>query len=96
MAELKPDLLLVPYGYAEKEENWPGHAAEFHNIVKKTAVKTAAAVIGTNLVGQIIKGQWASRVYGGQSIALDKTGKIIALAKDRDRDIKLVSLTAAK
>ncbi len=96
IAALKPKLLLVPYGYAEKEENWPAHAAEFHDIVKKTAIKTGAAVVGTNLVGQITNGPWAGRVYGGQSIAVDKTGKTLALAKDRDRNIKLVSVSVAR
>jgi predicted amidohydrolase len=96
MAALKPKLLLVPYGYAEKEENWPAHAAELHEAVKKAAIKTGAAVVGTNSVGQITKGPWAGRVYGGQSIAVSKTGKILAVAKDRDRDIKLVSISFAK
>lgn len=96
MAALKPKLLLVPYGYAEKEENWPAHAGEFHDIVKKTATTTGAAVVGTNSLGQITNGPWAGRVYGGQSIAVDNTGKVLAFAKDRDRDIKLVSITFVK
>jgi predicted amidohydrolase len=96
MAALKPNLLLVPYGYAEKEENWPSHAGEFHDIVKKTATATGSAVVGTNSLGQITKGPWAGRVYGGQSISVDNTGKTLAVAKDRDRDIKLVSISFAK
>jgi predicted amidohydrolase len=47
-------------------------------------------------VGEITKGPWAGRVYGGQSVAADKTGKIIAVAKDRDRDIAIVSINPAK
>jgi predicted amidohydrolase len=94
MAALKPDLLLVPYGYAEQEQKWPAHGQEFHDTVKKAAMRTGAAVIGTNLVGQITKGPWSARVYGGQSIAVDKTGKILTVAKDRDRDIKIVSINA--
>ncbi|MFH1369763.1 MAG: carbon-nitrogen hydrolase family protein [Planctomycetota bacterium] len=95
MAALKPNLLLVPYGYAEQEANWPAHGQQFHQIVIDAAKRTGAAVVGTNLVGQITKGPWAGRVYGGQSIAVDKTGKIFGIAKDRDRDIKLVSITTA-
>jgi N-carbamoylputrescine amidase len=90
MAALKPNLLLVPYGYAEQEANWPAHSQEFHNVVKKAALRSAATVVGTNLVGQITKGPWSGRVYGGQSVVADKTGKIIAVAKDRDRDIKVI------
>ncbi len=92
MAALKPALLLVPYGYAEREANWPAHSREFHDVVKKAAIATGATVVGTNLVGQITKGPWAGRVYGGQSVAVDKTGKIIAVAKDRDRDIKVTQI----
>jgi N-carbamoylputrescine amidase len=93
MAALKPNLLLVPYGYAEKENNWPAHSQEFHDVVKKAAIATGATVVGTNLVGLITKGPWAGRVYGGQSVAVDKTGKILGIAKDRDRDIKLVFIS---
>jgi predicted amidohydrolase len=96
MAELKPNLLLVPYGYAEDEQKWPAHGEEFHKVVTETAKRTGTAVIGTNPVGRISKGPWAGRVYGGQSIAVDKLGSIIDTARDRDRDIKIVPLAAIK
>jgi predicted amidohydrolase len=96
MAELKPDLLLVPYGYAEDEQKWPAHGEEFHKVVAETAKRTGAAVIGTNPVGRISKGPWAGRVYGGQSIAVDKAGNIIDTAKDRDTDVKIVPIVAIK
>lgn len=89
MAEMKPDLLLVPYGYAEKEQRWPDHGKKLKFTVTKAASRTNAVVVGTNLVGEITKGPWAGYVFGGQSIAADRTGKTIAIAKDRDRDIKL-------
>jgi predicted amidohydrolase len=92
MAELEPDLLLVPYGYAAPENQWPGHGRELEKVVKKTAIKTGAPVIGTNLIGEITKGPWKGRTYGGQSIAVDKTGKTISIAKDRDRDINIVQI----
>jgi predicted amidohydrolase len=96
MAALKPNLLLVPYGYAEQESNWPRHGQELQRVVTNAAKRTGIVVIGTNLVGEIAKGPWAGRVYGGQSVAADKTGKIIAVAKDRDRDIRIISINAAK
>jgi len=91
MAALKPDLLLVPYGYAAAEDEWPGHGRELEKVVANTARKTKAFVIGTNLVGEITKGPWKGRIYGGQSVAADRTGRVVTIAKDRDRDIKIVS-----
>ena len=92
MAGLKPDLLLVPYGYAAPENNWPGHGKQLQKVVVKTARKIGAPVVGTNLVGQITNGPWRGRVYGGQSIAADKNGKIIAVCNDRDRDIRIITV----
>ncbi len=34
---LKPDLLLVPYGYAAVEEDWPGHGKELERVVCNAA-----------------------------------------------------------
>jgi len=92
VAALKLDLLLVPYGYAAVENEWPGHGKELENVVTGTAKKTSAPVVGTNLIGEITKGPWKGRVYGGHSIAVDKTGKAISIAKDRDRDINIVCI----
>ena len=92
MAALNPDLLIVPYGYAEAENEWPGHGKELVKVVTNTAKKTGAFVIGTNLVGEITNGPWKGRTYGGQSVAADRTGKVILVAKDRDRDIKIISV----
>jgi predicted amidohydrolase len=92
MAALKPDLLLVPYGYAATENAWPRHGKELERVIKKTAQETGAFVIGTNLVGEITRGPWRGRTYGGHSVAVDKTGRVISLAKDRDRDINIVSI----
>jgi predicted amidohydrolase len=92
MAALKPDLLIVPYGYAAEEDEWPGHGKQLLKVIRNTARKTAAFVVGTNLVGEITKGPWKGRVYGGQSVAVDKTGRTIAIAKDRDRDVRIVTI----
>ena len=92
MEELKPDLLLVPYGWAAPENKLPEHGQEMAKVVKKAASKIGAYVIGTDLVGEITKGPWAGQVYGGQSVAADGNGTVLAVAKDRDRDIKMVRL----
>ncbi len=96
MAALKPNLLLVPYGYAEEEQNWPAHSEEFHKVVTEAAKRTGASVLGINPVGRISRGPWSGRVYGGKSVAVDKMGNIIDTAKDRDRDVKIVPITATK
>jgi predicted amidohydrolase len=92
MAELNPDLLLVPYGYAAPENHWPEHGKELEKVVKKAAIKTGSPVVGTNRRGEITKGPWKGRIYGGHSIAVDKAGKTISIAKDRDRDINIVRI----
>ncbi|NIP23894.1 MAG: carbon-nitrogen hydrolase family protein [Phycisphaerae bacterium] len=92
MAQLKPDLLLVPYGYAEQEKNWPEHGKELERVVSEAGRKTGAVVIGTNLVGEITKGPWKGRIFGGHSVAADKNGETLTIGTDRDRDIKIVTV----
>ena len=92
MAALKPDVLLIPYGYAAAEDEWPGHGKELEKVVTNTAQKTGAFVIGTNLVGEITHGPWKDRIYGGQSLAADRTGRIVSVVKDRDRDINIINI----
>ena len=92
MAKLKPDLLLVPYGYAEKENNWPEHGKQLEKVVNEVGRKIGAPAIGTNLVGEITKGAWKGRIFGGHSVAADKNGKTLTIGADRDRDIKIVSI----
>lgn len=95
MASLKPDLMLAPYGWAAAEEKWPDHAKELHKVVSHAAVRTAAPVVGTNLVGQITKGPWSGQVYGGQSIVSKKNGDPLITLADRDRDIGVVEVQLA-
>jgi predicted amidohydrolase len=92
MAMLKPDLLLVPYGYAATEDEWPGHGKKLEKVIMNTARKTKAFVIGTNLIGEITHGPWKGRIYGGQSVAADRTGRIVSVAKDGDRDIITINV----
>jgi predicted amidohydrolase len=96
MAGLKPDLVLVPYGWAAKEEQWPQHGQELRKIVAKAALTTKAPVVGVDLVGEIIHGSWTGMTYGGQSVAADANGEIIAIASDRDREVKIVEIFIEK
>jgi len=92
MARLQPDLVIVPYGYAEEEAAWPEHGQQLERVVANTAKVTGAPVIGTNLIGQITHGPWAGRTYGGHSVCADRTGAILALCRDFDRDIRMVEI----
>lgn len=92
MARQQPDLLLVPYGWAAQQGEWPDHGQSLQKVVKNAALKTGAFVIGTDLVGQVSSGPNAGRVYGGQSVVVDNAGNILMKARDRDRDVKVVSL----
>ena len=96
MAALKPDLLLVPYGYAAVEDDWPGHGRELERVVGNAAKRTGAAVIGTNAVGEISNGPWRGRLYGGQSAAADKNGQTIAQCRDRERQVRVISVQIGK
>lgn len=96
MTALNPDLLLVPYGWAAPEEKWPDHGKELEKVVRNTAKRTATAVVATNLVGEITKGPWKGQVFGGQSIAIDKDGKTLTIARDRDRDIKIIDIKTGR
>ena len=92
MKELKPDLMLIPYGWAAGEDAWPGHAKALERTVQNAAKIIGCPVIGTDLIGQISHGPWKGLVYGGASVVSDKNGNILALGKDRDKEIILVDI----
>jgi predicted amidohydrolase len=92
MTGLKPDFLLVPYGYAERGKNWPEHGRKLEKVVVKAAKTTGAFVVGTNVIGEISKGPWKGRIFGGHSVLADKNGKILTIGADRDREIKIFSV----
>lgn len=93
MAGLNPDLVLVPYGWAAQEEKWPQHGLELQKTVSKAARVIGAPVVGVDLVGEITHGPWTGMTYGGQSVTADSQGAIIAVAKDRDREVMIVPLS---
>jgi predicted amidohydrolase len=98
MADLQPDLVLVPYGYAAEESAWPDHGKALERVVSNAAKVIGAPVIGTNLIGQITHGPWTGRTYGGHSVAAmrqpcmqeKKEALVQVVARDFDRDIRLV------
>ena len=92
MKAKKPSLLLIPYGWAADESEWPEHGKELQQVVQNAATKVGCPVVGTDLIGEISDGPWKGKTYGGQSYAADKTGKVIGVGKDRDRDIVIVKV----
>lgn len=90
MEAQRPDLLLIPYGWAAPEEAWPGHGDNLRDVVQNVARTVHCPVIGTDLVGEITNGPWNGQVYGGQSVAADRDGSILARGRDRDREIMVV------
>lgn len=92
MKDLKPDYVLIPYGWAAEETKWPEHGKELMKTVQKAAKAVGCPVIGTDLVGEITHGPWTGQVYGGQSIAADAKGNVLFVSKDRDSDLSLVTL----
>jgi predicted amidohydrolase len=92
MKAKKPDLLLIPYGWAAPENAWPAHGKELEKVVKNVAGKVGCPVIGTNLIGQISHGPWKGQVYGGQSVAFDEKNNVLVLGKDRDRDLIVITI----
>jgi len=92
LREQRPDLVLVPYGWAAPEENWPGHGSELHKVVQSAARRVNAPVVGIDSVGQITCGPWTGWVFGGQSIAVDAAGTVLVVLADRDREVRVVDV----
>ncbi|MFN3490487.1 MAG: hypothetical protein ACK4YV_15200, partial [Emticicia sp.] len=79
MEEKKPELLLIPYGWAAAEIEWPDHGQELIKVVRNVGDKLNCPVIGTNMVGQISHGKWAGRIYGGLSVAYVKSNSSLII-----------------
>ena len=90
--ELAPDLMLVPYGWAAPMDQWPGHAKNLEKLVVRRAVQWKCPVVGTDLVGQMTHGPWKGQTYGGASVVVDGSGKILHILRDRDVEVRTVVL----
>ncbi|MGR3810299.1 carbon-nitrogen hydrolase family protein [Jiulongibacter sp. NS-SX5] len=82
-----PDILLIPYGWAAKEEQWPDHHQELVDVVTNMAKEASATVIGPNVVGQVAHGPWKGLTYGGLSVAYDYRKDSLIIGADRERDL---------
>jgi len=93
--KLKPDLLLVPYGWAAEIEKWPGHSKELERLITKRAALVGCPMVGTDLVGVMSQGPWKGRTYGGSSYVVDGKGQILAVLRDRDVEVRVVDVPVA-
>ncbi len=95
VASLKPDLMLVPYGWAATFDRWPQHEQDLEKLVASRAKLWKCHVVGTDLVGEMTHGPWKGQSYGGGSVIADSSGKVVALLRDRDTDLRVVDLPVA-
>lgn len=92
MAALKPDLVLIPYGWAAPEESWPDHGLSLERTVSHAARTMNAPIVGTDVVGEITHGPWKGFLYGGQSVAVDREGKTLIRCADRKEEVRVIRI----
>ena len=90
--DLRPDLMLIPYGWAAPVDRWPAHAGELERLVCRRARQWRCPVVGTNPVGAISQGPWRGQIYGAASVVADGAGNTLAVLRDRDVEIRVVEL----
>lgn len=92
LVALKPDLVLVPYGWAAPNDQWPQHSKQLENLVKARAAELRCPMAGVDLVGEMTHGPWQGQTYGGSSFVADGSGTILLQARDRDTDLRVIDL----
>jgi predicted amidohydrolase len=90
--QLKPDLVLVPYGWAAEVDKWPEHEKELEKLVVRRAQAWKCPVVGTDVVGVMTHGPWKGQTYGGASVVSDGSGKVLAVLRDRDVEVRVIDL----
>jgi len=92
IARLKPDLMLIPYGWAAQSDKWPRHGDELARIVADRAKVWGCPVVGTDLVGVMTHGPWKGQTFGGASVVADGAGNVVATLRDRDVEVRIVDV----
>jgi len=88
----KPDLMIVPYGWAAKNEEWPEHSQKLVELVVKRARDVKCPVVGIDLVGVMSAGPWKGYTYGGAGLVVDASGTILSTLRDRDAEVQVVEV----
>lgn len=89
LASSSPDLVLVPYGWAAPEADWPGHGKSLHAWIRATARRTKAPVLGVDSVGEIVTGPWKGYPLGGQSAFSNAEGELAGPLADREPELRV-------
>jgi len=89
---LRPDLMLVPYGWAATNDKWPEHSKELEALVRRRAAQVQCPMAGVDLVGEMTHGPWAGWTYGGSSFVADGKGRLLLTARDRNTDLRVLDL----
>lgn len=92
LRERKPDLVVVPFGWAAPHEAWPGHGETLEGTVLRAAKTIGAPVIGPNLVGEITAGPWWGRTYEGLSVAGDARGRILFIGLHGEPEVAVIEV----
>jgi N-carbamoylputrescine amidase len=92
LKELKPDLMLVPFGWAAPKEEWPQHSRKLEELVEQRAAELRCPMAGVDLVDEMTHGPWRGQTYGGSSLVADATGKLLLTLRDRDTDLRVIDL----
>jgi len=94
--QLKPDLVLVPYGWAAEVDKWPQHEKELEHLVARRAAGWKCPVVGTDLVGVIMHGPWKGQTYGGASVVADGSGQVLGVLRDRDVEVRVLKVSIGR
>jgi len=96
LRDQKPDIVLVPYGWAAPPREWPGHGAELKETVSRAARVIGAPVIGPTCLGQITTGPWQGYTYEGESAAADREGSNLFLGLTGRRQVAVFPVPLRK
>jgi len=89
---LKPDLILVPYGWAATNDKWPEHSKDLEKLIQQRAREIGSPMVGVDLVGEMTHGPWTGWTYGGSSFVATGDGHILFTGRDRDTDVHVIEL----
>lgn len=58
----------------------------------RRAAQWKCPVVGTDVIGQMMHGPWKGQAYGGASVVMDASGRILHVLRDRDVEVRTVAV----